>query len=413
MDSMHPDPEPVVPLSLDELRAQITKLEAAHKARGIPLSGRIIHVCHHLPVEIVRVVDPSALETGEYLSPPMTPEFKPEDADPKHESHDSRWRIHARTAHTAMISGMRSLSDSHENIVVAWTGEVLLQTQSQPTPTSQPLPTFSSIAEEWVGGGGQGATATPTAPSPAPQIPPQEEKLKVFGGEFNEDEKKELQGELDRFREVEAAADTDGSLRYVPVFIPPDVSKGHYEGFCKKTLWPLFHYLLWLDSTATVPSPDPLWLAYEKANALFADKVAEIYRPGDLILVHDYHLLLAPKMIRDRLQVSNHPAGGNVPGTVVPSPAARSENRKMDWEYNDATPTTREQNEKDRSRMDRLGGFLGKAASALGHTVGANGQHNEQAEIMIGMFMHTPWPSSEIFRCLPSKSPHPSEESTC
>jgi trehalose 6-phosphate synthase/phosphatase len=162
------------------------------------------------------------------------------------------------------------------------------------------------------------------------------------------------------------------------------------EGKLTIALWPLFHYLLWLDSTATVPSPDPLWLAYEKANQRFADKVAEVYRPGDLIIVHDYHLLLAPKMIRDAL---THPHTSIA--TATPTPAVNDQKR-MDWDNQHSTPT------KDSSKLEKLGGMLGNVSQALGQTLGFS-EHKEQTEIMIGMFMHTPWPSSEIFRCLPSK----------
>ena len=164
-------------------------------------------------------------------------------------------------------------------------------------------------------------------------------------------------------------------------------------------MWPLFHYLLWLDSTATVPSPDPLWIAYHQANTLFTAKVAEIYRPGDLIIIHDYHLLLAPKMIREALgQLSHSPAGW---GTVTPSPAGpNDETRKgMDWENNHDAKDT------EKTRMDKLGGLLKNVGSTLGHQFGLH-DHKDQGEIMIGMFMHTPWPSSEIFRCLPSESSH-------
>ena len=168
----------------------------------------------------------------------------------------------------------------------------------------------------------------------------------------------------------------------------------------------MFHYLLWLDSTATVPSPDPLWLHYHKANSLFADKVAEVYRPGDLIIVHDYHLLLAPKMIRERLQAQGN---GWAVGSVQPSPAVHSEKRKgMDWESNGTTPT-RDNANGEKSRLEKLGGVLNSIGSALtphGHSQQGqtSGGHKDSAEIMIGMFMHTPWPSSEIFRCLPSES---------
>ena len=227
---MHPDPDPLPPPSLSEIRAQISRLEASHKARGIALSGRIIHVCHHLPVEIVRVVPESSTETSSgILSVPMTPEFKPEDHDPRMESVDAKWRIHARTAHTAMISGMRSLSESHENIVVAWTGDVLLQTVSQPTPTQQPTATFSSLADS-IAAPAQEANGNGPAGGVRDEKP-----LMVFGGEFDEQEKTDLENELERFQEFENRGGDDGTLRYVPVFLPSDVSKGHYEGFCKKS----------------------------------------------------------------------------------------------------------------------------------------------------------------------------------
>nr|XP_018263858.1 trehalose-phosphatase [Kwoniella dejecticola CBS 10117]OBR86016.1 trehalose-phosphatase [Kwoniella dejecticola CBS 10117] len=324
MDSMHPDPAPAPPPSLADIKAQVDRLEASHKAKGLPLSGRIIHVMHHLPVEIVRIVPAESLEAGGMLSPPMTPEFKPEDVEATVESADAKWRIHARTAHPALVSGIKSLSDTHDQILVAWTGEVLLQpdTNASPQPPSQA--TFPSIAQNLLAPFQENPTPSPTSPSMP--TPPNESPLMVFGGEFNEQEKKDVEKELERFAEVEQKYEEGSKLKYLPVFLPPDVSKGHYEGFCKKTLWPLFHYLLWLDSTATVPSPDPSWLAYHKTNQMFAQRVAEVYRPGDLIICHDYHLLLAPKMIRE----------------------------------------------------------------ALG-------------QVMIGMFMHTPWPSSEIFRCLPTR----------
>ncbi len=224
---MHPDPEPAPPPSLSEIRSQVSRLEAAHRSKGLPLSGRIIHVCHHLPVEIIRISSASSPDAAGMLSPPMTPDFKPEDADASVESVDAKWRIHARTAHTAMVSGIKSLSESHEQLVVAWTGEVLVQTQATPSPPRSTA-TFGNLL------GATNGDATPTAGGLTP--PGKDEKpLMVFGGEFTETEQQELGTELDRFTEVETEAESGGRLKYIPVFIPPDVSKGHYEGFCKKS----------------------------------------------------------------------------------------------------------------------------------------------------------------------------------
>ncbi|ORY55738.1 family 20 glycosyltransferase [Leucosporidium creatinivorum] len=69
---------------------------------------------------------------------------------------------------------------------------------------------------------------------------------------------------------------------------------------CKTFLWPIFHYLALpddLDKQSELRS----WNAYYETNLVYAKKVAETYRPGDLIWIHDYHLLLVPKMLRELL----------------------------------------------------------------------------------------------------------------
>ena len=44
---------------------------------------------------------------------------------------------------------------------------------------------------------------------------------------------------------------------------------------------------------------------YRAVNEKFADAVARVYRPGDLIWVHDYQLCLLPRMLRARIQGAN------------------------------------------------------------------------------------------------------------
>src|SRR5690606_3590572 len=41
--------------------------------------------------------------------------------------------------------------------------------------------------------------------------------------------------------------------------------------------------------------------AYERVNELFAEAIAERYRPGDVVWVHDYQLMLVPQMLRRRI----------------------------------------------------------------------------------------------------------------
>jgi trehalose 6-phosphate synthase/phosphatase len=81
-----------------------------------------------------------------------------------------------------------------------------------------------------------------------------------------------------------------------PVFIPANVKDKFYNGFCNDTIWPLFHYF-----PSYAKFPDDYFENYMKANEVFCEKVIEMYKPNDIIWVHDYHLMLLPALLRERL----------------------------------------------------------------------------------------------------------------
>ncbi|RYD94486.1 MAG: bifunctional alpha,alpha-trehalose-phosphate synthase (UDP-forming)/trehalose-phosphatase, partial [Sphingobacteriales bacterium] len=81
-----------------------------------------------------------------------------------------------------------------------------------------------------------------------------------------------------------------------PVFPPKEQYDRYYNGFSNATLWPLFHYF---PSLTEFRSED--FDAYIQVNALFAERLADIYQPGDVIWVHDYQLMLLPQLLRRRL----------------------------------------------------------------------------------------------------------------
>lgn len=73
-----------------------------------------------------------------------------------------------------------------------------------------------------------------------------------------------------------------------------DVDK-FYFGFSNKTLWPLFHYFM-----EYTEFENDQWEAYKTVNQKFADVVLENIEDGDTVWVHDYQLLLLPKLIKDK-----------------------------------------------------------------------------------------------------------------
>lgn len=46
-----------------------------------------------------------------------------------------------------------------------------------------------------------------------------------------------------------------------------------------------------------------VWKSYVRVNEIFADTIANEAVDGNLIWVHDYHLLLLPKLLRGRLEI--------------------------------------------------------------------------------------------------------------
>src|SRR5881296_1129446 len=81
-----------------------------------------------------------------------------------------------------------------------------------------------------------------------------------------------------------------------PVFLDAETMEKFYRGFCNSTLWPLFHYF---PTYAKFREED--WVQYVKVNEAFRDSVLKQYHPNDTVWVHDYHLMLLPRLLREKL----------------------------------------------------------------------------------------------------------------
>ena len=80
-----------------------------------------------------------------------------------------------------------------------------------------------------------------------------------------------------------------------PVFLSEADMDQFYFGFCNRTIWPLFHYF----PSYTVYNED-YWQHYVHVNELFCDAVLELAEPDDIVWVQDYHLMLLPRLLRER-----------------------------------------------------------------------------------------------------------------
>lgn len=81
-----------------------------------------------------------------------------------------------------------------------------------------------------------------------------------------------------------------------PVLLSDKEIDDYYHGFANETIWPLFHYFV-----QYAIYEKEFWQRYKEVNEKFCDEVVKIAGPDDVIWVHDYHLMLLPKLIRDRM----------------------------------------------------------------------------------------------------------------
>ncbi len=83
------------------------------------------------------------------------------------------------------------------------------------------------------------------------------------------------------------------------VFLNEEDANLYYNQFCNGVLWPLFHYVMSSKDTALLQQES--YDAYVRVNQHFAEEILKVYKPGDYVWIHDYHLMLVPKMLREKI----------------------------------------------------------------------------------------------------------------
>ncbi|WP_182530966.1 alpha,alpha-trehalose-phosphate synthase (UDP-forming) [Dokdonella fugitiva] len=84
----------------------------------------------------------------------------------------------------------------------------------------------------------------------------------------------------------EVNTQTDGNVTYATLGLTQRDFTDYYSGFANRTLWPLFHF-----RPSLVDFTRSTYEAYVRVNAHFAERLAPLLRPGDLVWIHDYHLI--------------------------------------------------------------------------------------------------------------------------
>ncbi len=86
-----------------------------------------------------------------------------------------------------------------------------------------------------------------------------------------------------------------GKNSYIVTDLPPEDFDEYYNGFANRVLWPIFHYRLDLAEFSRRDLS-----GYLRVNERFADELAKVLEPDDIVWVHDYHLIPLAKALRAR-----------------------------------------------------------------------------------------------------------------
>jgi trehalose 6-phosphate synthase/phosphatase len=97
-------------------------------------------------------------------------------------------------------------------------------------------------------------------------------------------------------KELEKIKKRLGSKNCYPVFLSRNDISNYYQGFCNKTIWPLFSYF----PQYTIYE-EKFWKSYKDVNEAFCDAVIQVLKKDDIIWVHDYQLMLLPRLLREKL----------------------------------------------------------------------------------------------------------------
>ncbi len=89
-----------------------------------------------------------------------------------------------------------------------------------------------------------------------------------------------------RERDGPAVSRAPGAVELVTVDLTPDEANLYYAGFSNRTLWPLLHSFI-----ERAQIRHDTYRAYKRVNRRLAQAFASVLRDGDVVWIHDYHLL--------------------------------------------------------------------------------------------------------------------------
>lgn len=203
------------------------------------------------------------------------------------------WKLSERHGTSALFDSFAYLSSDKtqwNHTLVGWTGEIKPVDDELSPPDTPPATTHAIKLPPL----NKASAPIPVDANARPPTPPETDSLWV-----NKEDRKTLEGQL--------AHDKNGKM--IPVWLADDTEGGggelclrdqsRWRRYAEHELYTLFHYKQ--NEPTDGRAERKAWADYYKMNQKFANRILEVYKPGDIVWIHDYHLLLLPSMLRQRV----------------------------------------------------------------------------------------------------------------
>ena len=199
------------------------------------------------------------------------------------------WNLGLRRGQSALFDALSYLSSEEspwDHTVVGWTGEIGTSYVSLSPPDAHPgitanMPSLNPLS----------------APVPIDNNAPPAQPLQdgIF---MSRDHQASLEQELSH----------DKRMKTIPIWLADDEEmtdngitlkdQSRWRRYAEHELYALFHYKQHEPTDGRLERMQ--WIDYYMMNLKFSDKIMDVYKPGDVVVIHDFYLMLLPSMLRQR-----------------------------------------------------------------------------------------------------------------
>ncbi|KAI9746004.1 MAG: threalose-6-phosphate phosphatase [Claussenomyces sp. TS43310] len=204
------------------------------------------------------------------------------------------WELKQRRGTSALFDSFSYLSSDKtpwNHTLVGWTGEIKTPSDELSPPATPPATTTASRVPP---------LNKSSAPIPVDGVTQPASPVSADGLWISKEDVASLERQLAH----------DKYCKTVPVWLCDDEDNGadgslclkdqaRWRRFAEHELYTLFHYKQHEPTDGRREKAS--WADYYRMNEKFALRILELYKPGDIVLIHDYHLLLLPSMLRQRI----------------------------------------------------------------------------------------------------------------